>query len=209
MPPQHPGIRHPNGPYRPPRAKKSPVALILVLVGALVVLGGGAATVLYFVLKDPKIAIQEPVVLSGRPKITSDLPLTLDLIKRQTDYGSGFSGYEGYFYAAYGDLAANDVIKVYAMGTPREKAELRFDRLLANLNQRAPIVPLIDTTPGPFGGIAKCGEARFDGGTSAICLWSDRGSVGFATLVVQPGRTRADLEREFVSIRNQVEFEKD
>ena len=59
-----------------------------------------------------------------------------------------------------------------------------------------------DTPPGPLGGIAKCGDSDTGGVKMAICVWSDNGSIGMFAMMF---KEKADLEKEFVSMRGQVE----
>ena len=61
---------------------------------------------------------------------------------------------------------------------------------------------LTDTDPGPLGGIAKCGDTKSAGIDMAICVWSDNGSIGMFAMMF---KNRADLAKEFVTLRGQVE----
>ena len=61
---------------------------------------------------------------------------------------------------------------------------------------------LTDTDPGPLGGIAKCGDTESSGVPMALCVWSDNGSIGMFAMLF---KNRADLEKEFITLRGEVE----
>jgi hypothetical protein len=65
-----------------------------------------------------------------------------------------------------------------------------------------PASNLKDTAPGPLGGIAKCGDGEAAGVPMAVCVWSDNGSVGMLAMLFKKS---ADLEKEFVAMRGQIE----
>jgi hypothetical protein len=92
---------------------------------------------------------------------------------------------------------------VATASTLRGTAQGRLDEFTSGLNSGGfSVGELKDTDPGPLGGIAKCGDSSAEGVPTAVCVWSDTGSVGMVAMLF---KKRADLENEFVAMRGQVE----
>jgi hypothetical protein len=50
-------------------------------------------------------------------------------------------------------------------------------------------------SPGPLGGVMKCGSTKTDGGSMAVCGWADHRSLGIAMFPNRPVDQSADLLR--------------
>jgi hypothetical protein len=207
QPGQPDGYPPPDG--APPKKKRTGLKIVLIVVAALLVLCVGGIGLAVFMAKDKvedvvaaaKITVVEPQTLGGREKV-SDPQLagsvqSLDSEMRKIDGTTSSVG------AIYGDLQKQDVVMIAAASTLAGTAQSRFDEFSSGLNSGGfSVSKLQDTDPGPLSGIAKCGDSSAGGVPTAVCVWSDAGSVGMVAMLF---KDRADLEKEFVSIRGQVE----
>ena len=200
-------------PFQAPPEKKSPVLKILLItftVIALLCVAGVGAT--FFVARDKvsqlfdatKISVVEPATLGGREQI-SEPAIQASVSQLDTEL-SKVPGSTGSVAAAYGDVKKQDLVMVAAASSLSGSAESRFEEFTAGMNKGGMRVSdFTDTDPGPLGGIAKCGDTGTSAVPMAICVWSDNGSIGmFAMLFKQ----KAELEKEFVALRGEVERRK-
>jgi hypothetical protein len=204
-----PGSGAPQYGAPPPKKKSSALKIVLIVVGviALLCIAGGVIT--FFAAKDKveqvvdatKISVVEPETLGGRPKTTN--PQLQSSVAGLDSEMAKIPGSTGSVGAIYGDLEKQDVIMVAAASTISGSPQSRFDEFTSGLGQSGfDVEGLADTQPGPLGGIAKCGDSTTSGVPMAVCVWSDNGSIGMITMMF---KKKADLEKEFVSMRGEIE----
>jgi hypothetical protein len=105
--------------------------------------------------------------------------------------------------AIYGDLQKQDAVMIAAASTLTGTQQSRFDEFSKGLDSGGfSTKSLAATDPGPLGGIAKCGDSAIAGTKTAVCVWSDQGSVGMIAMLF---KSKADLVKEFVTMRGQIE----
>ena len=210
------GPQYSAGPYRgtppptgPPKKKSSALKIVLIVVAVIAVLCVAGAGVLFFVARDKveqvfdatKISVVEPATLGGREKVTD--PTLLASVSQLNNELSKVPGATGSVGAAYGDLKQQDLVMVAAASSLSGSPESRFEEFTSGIHQGGMTLEnLTDTDPGPLGGIAKCGDSKTAGVPMAICVWSDNGSIGMFAMLF---KEKADLEKEFVAMRGQVE----
>ena len=116
---------------------------------------------------------------------------------------SNVPGATGSVGGIYGDPSKQDIVMVVAASSINGSAQSRYDEFSSGLTGGGvKIENLADTDPGPLGGIAKCGDTDSSGVAMAICVWSDNGSTGMFAMLF---KKKADLEKEFVALRGEVE----
>ncbi|HET6531965.1 MAG TPA: hypothetical protein VFH03_15350 [Actinoplanes sp.] len=211
-PPQyHAGPQYAPPPPAPPSpGPKSPalkIVLTVVAVIAVLCVGGLGLTALVArdkvaqVLDASKITVVEPATLGGRAKVT-DPGLQAGVAQLDSELGK-VPGATGSVGAAYGDPQDRDLVMVAAASTLSGSPEDRFADFTSGMSQGGMAVQnLTDTDPGPLGGIAKCGDSTSSGVPMAICVWSDNGSIGMFVMMF---KDKADLEKEFITLRGEVE----
>jgi hypothetical protein len=193
----------------PPPKKSSALKIVLIVVGvvALVCIAGGVVT--FFAAKDKvsevvdaaKISVVEPETLGGRAKTSN--PALQSSVSSLDSVMAGIPGSTGSVGAVYGDIEKQDLVMVAAASSISGSAQSRFDDFSSGLGQGGIAVDsMTDTDPGPLGGIAKCGDSNTAGIAMAVCIWSDNGSVGMIAMLF---KEKADLEKEFVSMRGEIE----
>ena len=192
-----------------PKKKSSALKIVLIVVGvvALVCIAGGVVT--FFAAKDKveevidaaKISVVEPETLAGRPKVSDpSLQSTVSGLDSEMAKIPGSTASVG---AIYGDPVAQDLVMIAAASSISGSAQSRFDDFTTGLGQGGFAVEgMTDTEPGPLGGIAKCGDSETSGLSMAVCVWSDNGSVGMIAMMF---KKKADLEKEFVTMRGEIE----
>ena len=203
-PPPPPGYGAPA-----PRKKSSALKIVLIAVSVIAVLCVGGVAVAVFAAKDTvekvvdaaSVKVVEPATLGGRAKVT-DPALTGDLSSLDSEL-SKVPGATGSVSGLYGDVQKQDLVMVAAASSITGSEQERFDEFTSGMNSGGmQLTNLTDTDPGPLGGIAKCGDSDTGGVKMAICVWSDNGSIGMFAMMF---KEKADLEKEFVSMRGQVE----
>ncbi|MEV6492096.1 hypothetical protein AB0M20_26275 [Actinoplanes sp. NPDC051633] len=209
QPPQFGGQPAPPFGAPPPKKKSSAGKIILIIAAVVLVLCGGGAAVAFFVAKDKvgdvvdaaKITVSEPVTLGGRDKVT-DPTLTASVDQLDGEI-SKVPGATGSVAAAYGDVLKQDLVMVVAASSLTGSAESRFDEFTKGMSSSGMSASdMTDVDPGPLGGIAKCGETTASGVKTAICVWSDNGSIGMFAMLF---KGKAELQKEFVTLRGEVE----
>jgi len=207
--PGQPGIpgQQPYG--APPKKKGGALKIVLIVVGVVLLLCVAGGVVAFLKGKDAvenvvaaaKITVVEPAKLGDREKV-SDPSLQASVQSLDTEM-KNIQGTTSSVGAIYGDLKKQDVVMIAAASTLQGTAQSRFDEFTAGLKSGGfSTDKLTDTTAGPLGGIAKCGDSSAGGVPTAVCVWSDQGSVGMVAMLF---KKKADLEKEFVSIRGQIE----
>ena len=207
-PPQQPG--YPGQPYgAPPKKKSNALKIVLIIVGVVVLLcGAGVAYAIYQGKKKvddfstaARISVTEPATLGGREPATDPrLQSSVTALDTQMQSINGATSSVG---AIYGDATKQDIVMVVAASTLLGSQQDRFDEFTKGLSSGGfSTSSLTDTEPGPLGGIAKCGDSSASGVPTAVCVWSDQGSVGMIAMLF---KKRADLEKEFVTMRGEVE----
>jgi hypothetical protein len=115
-------------------------------------------------------------------------------------------GSTGSVAAAYGDVKEQDLVMVAAASSLSGSAESRFAEFTSGMTKGGmQVTGFADVDPGPLGGIAKCGDTAGSGVPMAICVWSDNGSIGMFAMLF---KEKAELAKEFVALRGQVEQKK-
>ena len=193
----------------PPPKKGSALKIVLIVVGVVLLLCVTGGVIAFIKGKDQvedvvaasKISVVAPVTLADRPKISDpQMQGSVDALDSGMKDIEGTTSSVG---AVYGNLKKQDVVMVAAASTLTGSQQSRFDEFAKGLNSGGfSTKELADTAPGPLGGIAKCGDSSVSGVPTAVCLWSDQGSVGMIAMLF---KKKADLEKEFVTMRGQVE----
>ncbi|MCA2216113.1 hypothetical protein [Jidongwangia harbinensis] len=192
-----------------PKKKSSALKIVLSVVAVIAVLCIGGVAVTFFLAKDEvakvvdasRITVVEPETLGGRPKITD--PTVAGSVSSLDSQLSKVPGATESVGAVYGDVQAQDLVMIAAASSVTGSPQERFDEFTSGMTSGTMRVSnLTDTDPGPFGGIAKCGDTKSSGVEMAVCVWSDNGSIGLITMLF---KGRADLEKEFIGMRGQIE----
>jgi hypothetical protein len=207
FPGQQPGMPPPYG--APPRKKSSALKIILIVGGVIAVLCIGGGVVAFFAAKDKvsdvvdatRTRVVEPATLGGRPKVTD--PTVSGSVSGLDSELAKVPGATGSVGALYGDTQKQDLVMVAAASSITGSAQSKYDSFTSGMSASGfPASNLKDTAPGPLGGIAKCGDGEAAGVPMAVCVWSDNGSVGMLAMLFKKS---ADLEKEFVAMRGQIE----
>jgi len=193
----------------PPKKKGGALKVVLIVLGVVLLLCIAGGVFAFIKGKDKvedvvaasKISVVEPAQLGGRDKVTDpSLQGTVQSLDTEMKNIKGTTSSVG---AIYGDLEKQDVVLIAAASTLQGTAQSRYDEFTQGMNTGGfSTEKLTDTDPGPLGGIAKCGDSTAGGVPTAVCVWSDQGSVGMVAMLF---KKKADLEKEFVSIRGQIE----
>jgi hypothetical protein len=193
----------------PPKKKSSALKIVLIVVGVVALLCAAGIGATFFLAKDKveeiadaaKITVAAPATLGGRERITDPaVAQAADQMDKELGKVAGATSSVG---AMYGDVQKQDVVMVAAASTVSGSAQSRFDEFIKGLASGGDETDsLTDTDPGPLGGIAKCGATSQKAVKMAVCVWSDNGSTGMFAMLF---KSKADLEKEFVTLRGEVE----
>jgi hypothetical protein len=193
----------------PPKKKGGALKVVLIVVGVVLLLciGGGALLVVQGkkkvdeVVAAARISVIEPTTLGGRDKVSD--PQLAGSVQSLGSQMKNLKGTTSSVGAIYGDLQKQDLVMIAAASTLIGSQQSRFDEFTQGLNGGGfSTTGLTDTNPGPLGGLAKCGDSSTAGVPTAVCVWSDRGSVGMVAMLF---KKKADLEKEFVAMRGEIE----
>ena len=196
----------------PPKKKPPALKIVLIAFTVMALLCVAGVGVTFFVARDKvsqvvdatKISVVEPATLGGRAQVSE--PAIQASVSQLDSELSKVPGATGSVAAAYGDVKKQDLVMVAAASSLSGSAESRFEEFTSGMNQGGmQVANLTDTDPGPLGGIAKCGDTGTSDVPMAICVWSDNGSIGMFAMLFKP---KADLEKEFVALRGEVERRK-
>jgi len=193
----------------PPKKKGGALKIVLSVVGVVLLLCVAGGVFAYVKTKDTvenvvaasKISVVAPATLAGRDKISDpQLQGSIDSLEGQMKtIGDATTSVA----AIYGDLQKQDAVMVAAASTLKGSQQSRFDGFAKGIISGGfSTNNLTDTDPGPLGGIAKCGDSAIAGTKTAVCIWSDQGSVGMFAMLF---KSKASLVKEFVTMRGQVE----
>lgn len=213
-PPADPGYSPPQplpygGPPPVPPTRSGALKVVLIVVGVVALLCVAGAGVVFFAAKDKveqvvdaaSIRVAEPDTLGGRAKVTD--PTVAGSVASLDSAMAGVPGATGSVGAVYGDIGAKDLLMVAAASSVSGSEQSRYDEFTAGLTSGGMDVSnLTATDAGPLGGIARCGDTDAGNVPMAICVWSDTGSVGMFALMF---KQKADLEKEFITLRGEVE----
>jgi hypothetical protein len=196
------------GPAPVPPKKRSVGKIIALVVAIVVVLCLGGIGIALFANRDKiadvaaatQIKVVEPAALGSRPKTTDPtLSSALDGASAEMKKEAGVTGTAAAFY---GDAKTLDMVMVVAASSIGGSAQDRYDAMVKGLGSDFTVTNLKDVEPGPLGGIAKCGDGSTSGVPLGVCMWADSGSFA---MLVQFKKTGADLQKDFVSYRGQIE----
>jgi hypothetical protein len=207
--PQQPGYGGPQFGAPAPKKKSSALKIVLIVAAVMAVLCVGGVAVAVFAARDTvgkvvdaaSITVVQPETLGGRAKVT-DPTVTSSLSSLDAELAK-VPGATGSVSGLYGDVPKQDLVMVAAASSITGSPQERFDQFLSGMTSGGmQLTNLADTDPGPLGGIAKCGDSGTSGVEMAVCVWSDNGSIGMFAMLF---KEKAELEKEFVSMRGQVE----
>jgi hypothetical protein len=193
----------------PPKKKNGALKVVLIVVGVVVLVCIGGGVLLFMKGKDKvedvvaasKISVVEPATLGGREQASDpELESSVQSLDKEMKSIKGTTSSVG---AIYGDLKKQDLVMIAAASTLTGSQQSRFDEFTKGLNTGGfSTSGLTATDPGPLGGLAKCGDSSAGGVPTAVCVWSDQGSVGMVAMLF---KKKAALVKEFVAMRGQIE----
>ena len=206
--PQQPQYGNQFGAPVPP--KKSGVGKILLIVLAVVLVlcvGGGIVT--WIATKDTvgevvtatKTRVVEPQTLGGRPKVT-DPQLQNAATQMKVSLSKDVPEATSTAGAFYGDPAKKDLVMIVAVSGVMADPKKELDDATVAVTPDLATKDFKTVDPGPLGGVAKCCDGKASGEQVAVCIWADRGSLG---MVVVYFKSAAELQKEFVSMRGEIE----
>jgi hypothetical protein len=206
-----PGVAGPfPGAFPPPaRKKSSALKIVLIVLAVMLVLCVGGAAAIFFAARDgvseiaeaAEVKVVEPAELGGRPKLTG--PQYTAGVATLSDAMSRVPGATSHIGAMYGNPAAKDIVMIAGAASIRGSEKTRLDQFVKGMTSggfKTTDMAVVDA--GPHGGIAQCGSSTVGGAPTAICVWSDEGSLGMITMLFKPV---SDLEKEFIAMRGQIE----
>ncbi|MGN9776613.1 hypothetical protein ACTMS0_12720 [Micromonospora sp. H33] len=150
---------------------------------------------------DPRIRLVAPKTLGGRAKSTDpELRALADEMVR--DMKSTVRSESGAIGAFYGSPEKQNMVMIAGASgfvlDPKRELDDAVKALSAELNVRR----MSTVSPGPLGGVAKCGDGSASDISLGVCVWADQGSVGMIVMFFSSG---SKAKSEFTSIRGQVE----
>ncbi|GAA4591415.1 hypothetical protein BJY16_000265 [Actinoplanes octamycinicus] len=205
-----PGYGQPGFP--PPAPRKSRVLPIVLLSIAIVLVLCVGGIVAIAVLADKenddtgspasKITVVEPETLGGRPKLTTsefgDITKTMEdgLLK-------GYPGATTSFGAFYGAPAKKNMVMAIGVAAPIPNPDLELSKNITSMSLTGiSVEDIVAVDTGSYGGAAKCGSGETAGVDLAVCIWSDKGSVG---MLVWYYTSVSKAKAELPELRDQIE----
>ncbi|BCJ42253.1 hypothetical protein GCM10010168_87480 [Actinoplanes ianthinogenes] len=220
--PGYPPAGYPQPPfgqpgYPPPPPKKSRVVPIVLLSIAIVLVlcVGGLVTIGLLAEKDDTgddkdgktptaadITVVEPETLGGRPKLTTSE--FGDITKTMEDgLLTGYPGATTSFGAFYGTPAKKNMVMAIGVAAPIPNPELELSKNITSMSLTGISVDdIVAVDTGSYGGAAKCGSGETAGVDLAVCIWSDKGSVG---MLVWYYTSVSKAKTELPALRKQIE----
>lgn len=201
---------YPPAPYPQPPRRSNAGKVLAIVLGAVILVCGGGATVTYLLVKDSVQGAAEagntrvvaPETLNGRPRLR-DQAYESAANTAVTGINNSVPGATSTIAALYGDPAKQDLVMVIGTSKVISNPKRALDDVISGINQGGlRLSNVTDIDPGPLGGYAKCGDSTASGLKVGVCVWADRGSVGMVFVYF---KTAADASKEFVSIRGAVE----
>ncbi|WIM95290.1 hypothetical protein ACTOB_007379 [Actinoplanes oblitus] len=219
-----PGYGPPGFP--PPAPKKSrvlPIVLLSIAIVLVLCVGGIVAIAVLADKEDtdarsPKpgvsattgrdtapaadITVVEPKTLGGRPKLTT--AEFADITKTMEDgLLTGYPGATTSFGAFYGTPAKKNMVMAIGVAAPIPNPELELSKNITSMSLTGISVDdIVAVDTGSYGGAAKCGSGKTSGVDLAVCIWSDKGSVG---MLVWYYTSVTKAKAELPKLRAQIE----
>ncbi|SBT38489.1 hypothetical protein [Micromonospora narathiwatensis] len=196
-------------PAEPPKKKSSVGKILLIVLAVVVVLCVGGGVAVYFATKDTvnevvdaaKTRLVEPETLGGRPKATE--PALISATEEaKAQIKSSVPGATSVVGGVYGDPAKQDMVMVVGASALLVDPKKELDSAISGLGAGLGVTEFKSVDAGPLGGDAKCGDGQTAGLQVGVCVWADRGSLG---MIVSYFKSSADLQKEFVAMRGEVE----
>ncbi|MER7456963.1 hypothetical protein [Micromonospora sp. NPDC126480] len=150
---------------------------------------------------DPRIRLVAPKTLGGRAKSTDpELKALADDMVR--DMKATVRSENSAIGAFYGSAEKQNMVMIAGASgfvlDPKRELDDAVKALATELSTRR----MSTVSPGPLGGVAKCGDGSASEIPLGVCVWADQGSVGMIVMFFSSGRK---AKAEFTSIRGQVE----
>ncbi|MFI7574800.1 hypothetical protein [Micromonospora sp. NPDC049497] len=150
---------------------------------------------------DPRIRLVTPKSLGGRPKSTDpELKALADQMVR--DMKSTVSRESGAVGAFYGSPEKQNIVMVVGASGFVLDPEKELNDAVKGVTTDLSVRKMATVSPGPLGGLAKCGDGESSDVPLGVCVWADQGSVGMIVMFFSSG---SKAKSEFVSIRGQIE----
>ncbi|MGN9809793.1 hypothetical protein ACTMSW_10570 [Micromonospora sp. BQ11] len=150
---------------------------------------------------DPRTRLVTPKSLGGRPKSTDpELKTLADQMVR--DMKSTVSRESGAIGAFYGSPEKQNIVMVVGASGFVLDPEKELNDAVKGVTTDLSVRKMATVSPGPLGGLAKCGDGESSEVPLGVCVWADQGSVGMIVMFFSSG---SKAKAEFVSIRGQIE----
>ena len=182
------------------RARRTRWLLIGALAVTLVLVA--VALISWRLLSGPSTTLSTPDTVAGlRRETDADTTATTDYLRDALAADASLGGAVG---AVYNDPANADRRVLLFGGTGSIKSPgTELDSAFGLLNdQTGDVTGIHQVTPGPLGGVVKCGTSNGDGAPISICGWADDGSLALALF---PGRSMDEAAGLIVTLRAAVE----
>jgi hypothetical protein len=170
----------------------------LLIGGLAVVLVVVAASLISWrYLSGPGTTLSTPDSVAGLQRETdADTNATTDYLRDALAANASLNGAVGAVYSDPGN--ADRRVLLFGGTGSIDSPSSKLDAAFALLNdQTGNVTGVREVTPGPLGGVIKCGTSNGDGAPISVCGWADKDSLALALF---PGRSMdeaADLMREF------------
>jgi hypothetical protein len=177
--------------------------LVLAGLGALVLLLAGIlGPIGWRFVNREDVGLTTPGKVAGLTLDTSDdARQTMDYLRTAVAAKVSLTATVG---AVYQDPASKDRKVLFFGGTNLQLSPAhQLDQALTIFNDdTGTVTGLHDVSPGPLGGVAKCGTSNGDGGAMPVCGWADNGSLAVALF---PARTVDEAAKLLLDLRAAVE----
>ncbi|MEH0842037.1 hypothetical protein V6U81_06550 [Micromonospora sp. CPCC 205711] len=148
-----------------------------------------------------RVRLVTPKTLAGRAKSTEpELRRLADQMNR--DMRSTVRNETGAMSGFYGSAEKRNLVMVAGASGPVILPEQELDEAIDGLETTLAVKKMTAISPGPLGGVAKCGDGKAAGIALGVCVWADHGSVGMIIMYFSSARK---AKAEFVTIRGQIE----
>ncbi|KAB8187290.1 hypothetical protein [Microbispora catharanthi] len=144
--------------------------------------------------------VVEPKTLGGRAKrVTDNLRRATD--RRLAALKKAIPQATGTVAAFYGDPGEKDMVMAFAVSAPVSNPNTTIERFVAAMGAKASHMKQV--RPGPLGGVARCGDAKFaENVPSGVCVWADSNTRGMIAMYFKSGDQAA---AEFLKMRDEIE----
>ena len=192
-----------------PKKKSGALKIVIIVLAVLLVLCGGGAAAVWFAVKDDvkevvdatNTRVVEPETLAGRNKIT-DPTLTTIVQELAADLKTGVPEASSVAAAIYGDVENEDMVMIAAVSGVMADPVKDLEDATTELGSEIGVTNFTTVEPGPLGGQAKCGDGVQEDVQMAVCIWTDRGSLG---MIMMYFATAEELKAEFLTMRGEIE----